>query len=165
MTRNRKRPAALGEVYREIIERMPGHGRLKEGLALYYWPRVAGKELQEKARAERVKNGILWVKCPDPAFSYNLNFFKKEIIKKYRRILGSGVIRSVRIVTGEIEILQYNEGKKGFRKSVLMPRQEDPPPEIKVVEDSGLKKAYIRFYNICRSLKKENPVKAVPAKN
>src|SRR5690606_2384083 len=93
----------LTRVYRELIERIPGPGRLKEGLALYFWPRVAGKELETKAKAERVKNGILWVKCPDQAFSYNLSFFKKEIMRKYRRLLGPGVIRSVRIVTGEVE--------------------------------------------------------------
>ncbi|HHU82817.1 MAG TPA: DUF721 domain-containing protein [Firmicutes bacterium] len=156
MTGNKSSPALLTWIYKELLEKIPGPGRLKEGLALYFWPRVAGKELQAKARAERVSNGILWVKCPDPAFSYNLHFFKTEILKKYRRILGAGVIRSVRIVTGEIEDPPQMADE-------LYPRRvEEPrgkfisPPEIKEVTDSGLKEAYIRFYNLCKIVGKSN---------
>ncbi|NLZ43724.1 MAG: DUF721 domain-containing protein [Clostridia bacterium] len=140
----------LTQIYRELIARVPGPGRLKEGLALYFWPRVAGKELAAKAKAERVKNGILWVKCPDPAFSYNLLFFRKEILKKYRRFLGEGVIRSGRIVTGEVEDLPL-AAEEGYPCRVEAPRGSFiPPPEIKEVKDSGLREAYIRFYNLCQ---------------
>src|SRR5690554_3425470 len=93
----------LGQIYREVIKEWKGYGRIKEGLALYYWPQVAGKDLEKKTEAQRVSNGILWIKCKDPSLSYNLNFFKREIIKKYKEILGAGVIRSVRIVVGEME--------------------------------------------------------------
>lgn len=143
-------PVPLTQICRELIERIPGPGRVKEGLALYFWPRVAGKELAAKAKAERVKSGILWVKCPDPAFSYNLHFFKKEILQKYRRFLGEGVIRSVRIVTGEVAD-PLPAAEEDFPRRIEAPRGSFlPPPEIKEIKDSGLKEAYIRFYNLCR---------------
>lgn len=154
MRGNKEGPIPLTRIYRELIEGIPGPGRLKEGLALYFWPRVAGKELAAKARAVRASNGILWVKCPDPAFSYNLHFFKKEILKKYRKILGAGVIRSVRILTGEVED-QLPSGEENYPCKVAGPSGECiPPPEVKEVKDAGLREAYIRFYNLCKRVER-----------
>lgn len=154
MTGNNGNPVPLPLVCKELIERIPCPGRLKEGLALYYWPRVAGKELEAKAKAERVNNGILWVKCPDPAFSYNLNFFKREILKKYHKILGAGVIHSVRIVTGELEN-PPPAAEENYPCRVEVPPGEClPPPAVKEIKDAGLREAYIRFYNLCKRVER-----------
>ena len=141
-------PVPLTQICRELIERIPGPGRVKEGLALYFWPRVAGKELAAKAKAERVKSGILWVKCPDPA-SYNLHFFKKEILQKYRRLRrGRDPVR--RIVTGEVadplpaaeEIPAPDEVPRGVSRRKLGDKR------------LRLKEAYIRFITLRRVAEK-----------
>lgn len=140
MKQNRYKTPTLAQIYREVIKEWKGYGRLKEGLALYYWPQVAGKDLENKTEAHRVNNGILWIKCKDPSLSYNLNFFKREIIKKYREILGAGVIRSVRIVVGEIEEAPQKTEVKKEKREVA------PPPEIKQIKDDKIRESFLNLY-------------------
>jgi len=140
MKKNRYNTKTLAQIYQEVIKEWDGYGRLKEGLALYYWPRVAGKDLQGKTEAYRVKGGILWIKCKDPSLSYNLNFFKRQILKKYSKILGAGIIRSVRIVTGEIREETKEKIEKKKKKEVT------PPPEIENIKDDKIKASFFKLY-------------------
>ncbi len=142
MKQNSYKTKTLGQIYRELMKGWKGYRRLKEGLALYYWPQVAGKDLQNKTEAERVSNGILWVKCKDPSLSYHLNFFKREIIKKYRKILGAGVIRSVRIVVGEIEEKPQEEREKKEKREV------GPPPGIENIKDEKIRESFLSLYRV-----------------
>ncbi|NLC52994.1 MAG: DUF721 domain-containing protein [Firmicutes bacterium] len=119
---------------------------VQKGLAYYYWPRVIGDSLKDKIEVSHVRNGILWVKTPDPALAHNLTFFKNEIIAKYRRFLGGNYIRGVRITVGALTP-DYNQRKtEKTRKEPVRDPDLPLPAAIEGIKDADLKQAFCRFY-------------------
>lgn len=137
--------ASLAQIIEGFITNWSRNSPVQTGLASYYWPRVIGDSLKEKTEVSQVKNGILWVKTPDPALAYNLTFFKKEIINKYRRYLGEKNIRGVRITVGALTGVDFPAKRE--TKPKLSPAPELPlPAEVADIHDPDLKQAFIRFY-------------------
>lgn len=145
---------SLHELCQGMLSKWSKKERLREGLALYYWPRIIGDKLANKIVAERVSKGILWLKTSDPSLTQNLTFFKKQIIYKYNRMLGSGVIRSVRIVTGEVNIRRKNEDplKKVETK---VDNEVKIPQSINEIKDEELRDAFSNFFKYHSSLRKK----------
>ncbi|HBG17033.1 MAG TPA: hypothetical protein DDW93_09660 [Firmicutes bacterium] len=146
----------LSEIVQGFLINWSQDNRAKTGLALYYWPKVIGDELKTKAEAVQVRNGILWIKTPDPSLAYNLTFFKKEIINKYQKYLGAKTIRSVRVTIGDLTD-NYDYGKKGedsrgSLESIKIPSIIDK--EMKQIKDPELKKVFANFYKRHESIKK-----------
>lgn len=94
----------------------------------------------------QVKNGILWVKTPDPALAHNLTFFKKEIMTKYQRLLGENFIRNVRITVGAVTSGFDHKTTAQTRKEPVRAHDLPLPAAIEGIEDPALKQAFSRFY-------------------
>ncbi|NLY90550.1 MAG: DUF721 domain-containing protein [Firmicutes bacterium] len=138
--------ASLAQIIEGFMTNWSRSSLLQTGLASYYWPRVIGEALKEKTEVSQVKNGILWVKTPDPALAYNLTFFKKEIINKYRRFLGKENIRGVRITVGALSGVDvYPKKRENNSKSSSVPALS-LPAEIVSIPDPDLKQAFTSFY-------------------
>lgn len=102
-----------------------------------------------------MKNGILWIKTPDPALAYNLTFFKNDIINKYRRYLGRKTIQGLRITVGELSMID-DYGQEGKTKTEIPPPQDLPvPAAFEAITDPDLKQAFSRFYYSHEKRKKE----------
>ena len=119
---------------------------VQTGLAYYYWPQVIGDSLKDKIEVSRVRNGILWVKTPDPALAHNLTFFKSEIINKYRRFLGGNYIRNVRITVGALTAVYDQKTTEKTRKELVRVQDIPLPEAIDTIKDPDLKQAFSRFY-------------------
>lgn len=69
--------------------------KVREEMALYYWKEVAGPKISSKARAEFIKNGILFVGVTSSVWSQQLFFFKDNLIKKLNQRLGDRVVKDI----------------------------------------------------------------------
>lgn len=152
MTRNESL-VTVKKVCHQALKNIPGGRKIKDGLAMYYWPKVIGPDLAKKTEAVKISNGRLWVKTPDPTLTQNLTFFSKQIIDKYVSLMGPGIVRSVRITTGAITIQQAPDLKKEQEKN-LRDEELQIPPEINTIEDEDLKKVFSRLYRRHFLLKK-----------
>lgn len=145
---------SISEIVQGFVKGWPRSDRVKTGLALYYWPKVIGDDLKTKTEAVMMKNGTLWVKTPDPTLAYNLTFFKKEIIKKYNKYLGPGMIRTVRVIIGDIT-QDYAIVKE---KEIKISNDLQIPPQINKkideIKDPELKQAFVNFYKRHETIKK-----------
>lgn len=145
----------LGDLVQVLLKNWSQKSQIYTGLASYYWPQVIGDALKDKTEVSQVKNGILWVKTPDPALAYNLTFFKKEIINKYRRYLGGKTIQGLRITVGELNLVD-DYGKKGETNVERRPIKDIPlPAAIEAINDPDLKQAFSRFYYSHEARKRE----------
>jgi hypothetical protein len=146
---------ALGELVQVFLKNWSRNSYIHTGLASYYWPQVIGDALKGKTEVCQVKNGVLWIKTPDPALANNLTFFKKDIINKYRQYLGGKTIQGIRITVGEISLVD-DFGYKGKTKKELPPPQDLPvPAAIETITDPDLKQAFSRFYYSHEKRKRE----------
>ena len=64
----------LAQIITGFLTNWSQNSPMQTGLAAYYWPQVIGEALKDKTEVSQVKNGILWIKTPDPALAYNLTF-------------------------------------------------------------------------------------------
>ncbi|HEY8391487.1 MAG TPA: DUF721 domain-containing protein [Capillibacterium sp.] len=137
---------SLAQIIKGFLKDWSRNSPVQTGLAAYYWPQVIGEALKEKTEVSQVKNGILWIKTPDPALAYNLTFFKKEIINKYRRYLGKKSIQNVRITVGALSLVDGKAQKREKNKESPPALQISLPAEIASIHDPELKQAFTSFY-------------------
>jgi hypothetical protein len=76
--------------------------RIKAELSVYYWPRVAGPEIAKKVTAVRYFNGYLYLKTESATLAHQLTMMNCDIIKRYQSILGSDILRGVKVAVGSI---------------------------------------------------------------
>lgn len=79
-----------------------GWPRIKGELAVFYWPRIAGPDLAAKVEALRYQEGYLYLQTENPALAHQLSMMNLDIIKKYQKVLGRGVIKSIKVKIGTI---------------------------------------------------------------
>jgi hypothetical protein len=89
--------------------------RLKAGLSVYYWPRVAGPEIAKKVIAVRYFNGYLYLKTESATLAHQLTMMNLDIIKRYRNILGPDLLKGVRVKVGSVA----SESEPGKSEAIL----------------------------------------------
>lgn len=84
------------------FQRHGGWIRIKGELAVYFWPRIAGSDLAKKAVVQRYQDGSLYLQTDSPALAHQITLMSQDIIKRCDRIVGRGVIKSIRVRIGVI---------------------------------------------------------------
>lgn len=89
-----------------IFRQNRGWSRLKGELSVYYWPRVAGPEIAGKVEAIRYYNGFLYLQTENPALAHQVSLFSPDIVKRFQKVLGKGVIKGIKIKIGPVKLEQ-----------------------------------------------------------
>src|SRR5690348_15807652 len=90
------RGGPMGSVLMNAISRMESAPRVRESLALAYWPRVAGAQGAAATRAESVRDGILTVRTKSSTWSHELTLHKAHLLLGLNRLLGGKIITDIR---------------------------------------------------------------------
>ncbi len=105
--------------FTNIIERIfrqnGGWSRLKGELSVYYWSRVAGPEIAGKVEAVRYYNGFLYLQTENPALAHQVSLFTTDIVKRYQRVLGKGIIKGIKVKIGPVSLQ---------KKGALSPKED-----------------------------------------
>lgn len=64
------------------------------------WEAVAGEVIAAHARPEAFKDGLLIVKVAESAWAQQLQFQKKDLIRKVNKALGSELVKDIRFKIG-----------------------------------------------------------------
>src|SRR5437879_1722408 len=78
-----------------LLGGMEQGGRIRESLALAYWPQVVGAQAAAASEADSVRDGILVVRTKSSVWSHELTFLKSHIIADLNRRLGRAAIREI----------------------------------------------------------------------
>ncbi len=93
----RARPSA------EIVAKILKQGALKSGIqrgqALALWPQIAGPALCELSEAERLEDGVLFVRVADSVVAHQLTYLREEFIRRYQEKL-PGMVQELRFQVG-----------------------------------------------------------------
>lgn len=112
-------PIRLERLLDQVTSQMEIAPRLRQGLAIALWPRVVGPEIARQTQAGPILNGLLMVRTANPVLAHHLSFLEKEILQRYRGILGGRYLRGMRVRIGEV-----GEGEGSLPAS-----RETPVPE------------------------------------
>lgn len=94
--------SACSAIIENVFRRNGSLKRLRAELSVYYWPRVAGVEIAKNVAAVRYFNGYLYLKTENPTLAHQLTMMNPDIIKRYRMLLGSDIIKGIKIKIGSI---------------------------------------------------------------
>jgi len=71
---------AFGDILSDLIHRLGIEQEVLENQAIVMWPDIAGPKIAQQTEAQRIKDGILFVKVKNDAWRNELLFYKKDLI-------------------------------------------------------------------------------------
>ena len=83
---------SLGDVLNKLVENLGIENQLLENKAIVEWPNIVGPKISKNSKAERIKDGILFVKTSNNVWKNELTFYKMDLIKKINSELGKRVV-------------------------------------------------------------------------
>lgn len=86
---------ALGDTLRRVLEGLESGIRVRESMALAYWPEVAGPQMAAASEAVEVRDGVLFVNTKSATHSQELSFYKAAMISRLNSRIGAPVIRNI----------------------------------------------------------------------
>jgi len=72
--------------------------KVKEHQAINEWSRIVGENVSKVTKAQRVVNGILFVKVKNSSWRNELIYMRQEILIKLDKTVGRGIIKEVRFI-------------------------------------------------------------------
>jgi predicted nucleic acid-binding Zn ribbon protein len=78
-----------------LLEGLEFGGRIRENLAIAYWPMAVGPVVAGKSRAEEVRNGVLVVRTAGSTWSQEISLLKYRILPELNRLCGAAVIKDL----------------------------------------------------------------------
>ena len=67
------------------------------------WDTVVGEAIARQAQPQQVRNMILWISVSSSTWMQQLEFMKKQIVKRLNEHIGEEVIKDIRFRIGEIK--------------------------------------------------------------
>lgn len=87
------------EIVAKILRQKGLHAGVQRGRALALWPEIAGPALSELTEAERLEDGVLFVRVADSVVGHQLTYLREEFIRRYQERL-PGMVLELRFQVG-----------------------------------------------------------------
>ena len=71
---------------------------VKENMAIVLWPEIVGERISLESKAQKVIDGVLFVKVESSTWRTELLLHKEKIIKKINKRIGKPVIAEIRFI-------------------------------------------------------------------
>jgi predicted nucleic acid-binding Zn ribbon protein len=94
---SKARPSA--EIVARILQKKGLSTGVRRGKVLALWPSIAGPALSELTEAERLEDGVLFVRAADSVIAHQLTYLRHEFIQRYHDKL-PGLVQEVRFLVG-----------------------------------------------------------------
>jgi hypothetical protein len=116
--------------------------------ALEAFSRAAGPRIRERARAERLRGAILYVRVASAAWSHELHALKSELLQKLQRTPGGEGVEDLRFSVGPLgEVPSWERGPRSQAEEPPRPRVADEIARaMGGVTDDDLREQLTRLY-------------------
>lgn len=98
ITKGTKKPKLIGHSITKLLRSMGIEEKVKEHQAINEWSNIVGENIGKVTKAQRVVNGILFVKVKNSSWRNELIYMRQEILIKIDKTVGSGIIKEVRFI-------------------------------------------------------------------
>ncbi len=86
---------SMDDVLKNLVKNLGIEAQLLENEALVYWSTVVGPRVAKNTKAEKIKNGRLFVKVKNDVWKNELMFYKIDIISKLNSKIGKTVVQDI----------------------------------------------------------------------
>lgn len=97
MSRYKKsEPTHIADSLRDLFTDLGHDKKIKQYRVIQHWEEIVGTNISRVASAERVSDGILYIRVKSMSWRTELMFQKQQIMKKIQTFAGNNVIRDIR---------------------------------------------------------------------
>jgi hypothetical protein len=93
----------LRSILGDSVKGAGGTRRAEEVACLDLWAETVGEAIAEATRAEKFRDGILFVVTKSSVWTHELTFFKEKAIERMNDRLGRPLVRDIRFKVGSVE--------------------------------------------------------------
>lgn len=94
--RGRKQPESLGVAIDKLVHSLGIAKKMKQVSVITAWSEIVGEQVAKVTEAERMENGILFVKTKSAAWRNELTMRRMEILEKVNTAAGAKVVKEIR---------------------------------------------------------------------
>ena len=95
--KNKKLQPLAGSLFK-FLRNVGIEEKVKEYEAIGRWPAIVGNKIAEVTTAERVSDGILFVKVKNSVWRNELMYMKSDILASMDETIGKNVIKDIRYI-------------------------------------------------------------------
>jgi predicted nucleic acid-binding Zn ribbon protein len=91
-------PKHIGETLRFLVKDLGFEKKLHQVQIVQMWPQVVGENIAKISTADRVFEGVLYVKVKSMTWRTELLFQKRKILERIENKVGKNVINDIRFI-------------------------------------------------------------------
>ena len=100
----------MRRIIRQLIEDKGFKDKIEPRMAIIRWKDVVDPIIYRFSRAVRMEDGVLTVIVTNSTVLAEMRFRKEEILRRYRELMGEGVVRDIQFKLGVLKAPQKAEG-------------------------------------------------------
>jgi len=86
----------IGNVFTQLFRDLGIDKAIQQNMAVSRWSEIVGERISEISEAERIENGVLFVKVSSPVWRNELVFMKSNLISSVNEALATTVVRDIK---------------------------------------------------------------------
>lgn len=95
------KPTEISSVIGSVVSSMGIKASYEGAKVLAAWPEIVGPDIAERAIADRVADGVLYVRIEKDVWRQQLQMQREEILRKIHRLPFGRSIKDIRLVGGK----------------------------------------------------------------
>ena len=87
---------SIGNVFTQLFNDLGINKAIQQNMAVSRWAEIVGKRIAEISEAERIENGVMYVKVSSPVWRNELVFMKNSLINSVNEALAKNVVKDIK---------------------------------------------------------------------
>lgn len=142
------------EIVAKILRQKGLNSGVRRGRVLMLWAEIAGPALSELTEAERLEDGVLFVRAADSVVAHQLTYLREEFIRRYQEKL-PGFVQELRFLVGAEKKAKLKSNPAALPK--LSPEEEARLYQLAERSPEDLQGVILRAGKAVLQKQKENP--------
>ncbi|MFP4496793.1 MAG: DciA family protein [Vulcanimicrobiota bacterium] len=142
-------PMSIKSVLKRTMKKLDLYEIYKNNRSITFWPRICGKQLNQVTQALKLRGKILFVGVKDHIWATELSGFKYQFLKKFNKLLGTGIVEDIRFQVNPSLFRKTEENEPvvyEFQEIELSARDEEEiENEICLIEDEKTRQMMRKF--------------------
>jgi len=87
---------SIGNVFNQLFRDLGIDKAIQQNKAVSQWSEIVGERIAEFSEAERIENGVLFVKVSSPVWRNELVFMKSSLIDSINKALAKNIVKDIK---------------------------------------------------------------------
>ena len=95
-SRTMARAKPLGNVFTQLFRELGIEKAIQQNMAVSRWAEIVGDRIAEISEAEKIENGVLFIKVSSPVWRNELVFMKSKLVTSLNDALAKTIVKDIK---------------------------------------------------------------------